>query len=319
MLAAGSTTGVWLRDVEQPEAQRVAPSPKLFPVNLSDTTLALWTAENIHGLALVDTATLATRSIVLDTSLDLLLSFSTSGNELSFASRFPSANDSEAPVYRAYVLDTRTEELTLLHHPELEDQVFFARATISGNGGYVAFSSPRRQHSPDQVEQPYDGAEDLFLYDRQHDSVDFLGRGVEAVLDEDASTVAIWSPDANPNAARIRVLHRPSGRSHNACVVDETPLRTSCADPVLSDDGRLLAFRITLSGGTLDSSPWRCAIAVFDRDTGKTTLLEETKTIGQGCPTSWTLSGDGRVVAFSARSSEDLESHVFVVGVPSPQ
>jgi hypothetical protein len=73
-----------------------------------------------------------------------------------------------------------------------------------------------------------------------------------------------------------------------------------------------------LMGGNPDSSPWRCAIAVFDRDTERTTLIEETKTLRQ-CQQSWTMSADGRVVAFSARSLEDLESHVFVVGVPSPQ
>jgi len=187
------------------------------------------------------------------------------------------------------------------------------RPSISGDGRYVAFASAATNLVPGDT----NGAVDVFVRDRQTGTTvrasvgpggaQVNGTSREPVLSADGSAVAFVSTafqlvadDAN-GAADIFVRDLVASTTTRASVRTgggEADLASS--GPVLSGDGRIVAFTSSASNLVAGDTNGAPDVFVHDRTSGVTERVSVSSTGGEGDGDSFgaALSFDGRFVAF---------------------
>ena len=154
------------------------------------------------------------------------------------------------------------------------------RPSLSADGRWVAFASNARDLVPGQQEQnpyPFDKSYDVFLFDR--------ASGAITLVSHSTAGATVTGNDAS-------------------------------YDPVLSADGRYLAFLSGASdlvaGESVDGFDGNTGAYLYDRVTGALTLLShgrDTPLVVETVLTSLTMSADGRYLAF-ATDAGDLDPNV---------
>lgn len=190
---------------------------------------------------------------------------------------------------------------------------------VSGDGRYVVFASSASSLGANDS----NGASDVFLYDRQTDSVTLIsqnfsksgsatGASLNPVISFDGNFVAFISNANNlvgsmasntDSINNIFVWERTTGNISLVSRDDtgKSGIRASSA-PSISDDGSRIAFQTQSQLLPTDSSA-RPDVYVWTRSTGALTHLSRnrigtiSRTVGADAPV---ISGDGKYVAFAS-------------------
>ena len=199
---------------------------------------------------------------------------------------------------------------------------FSYRPWISGDGRYVAFDSD----SASLVAGDTNRVRDVFIYDRDNGTVERVSVGPGArqangdsqrpTLSSDGRFVAFWSAadnlvETDTNNETDCFIH--DRRTHGTFRVDRGPddeqADGECARPVISGDGKLVAFESAATnlekpgvlGKSTDTNKSR-DIFLRDIDAGTTTRISVTSEGKQGTGESVrpAISSDGRYVAFQS-------------------
>ena len=196
------------------------------------------------------------------------------------------------------------------------------RPWISGDGRYVAFDSDSAALVPGDTNR----VRDVFVYDRDNGTLERVSQGAggkqsngdsqRPTLSAEGRYVAFWSAadnliDNDTNTETDCFVH--DRRTHETFRVDRGPddaqANGDCARPVISGDGKLVAFESAATNlekpGVLNkSTDTNKARDVFLRDIegGTTTRISVTSDGKQGTGESVrpSISSDGRYIAFQS-------------------
>ena len=186
---------------------------------------------------------------------------------------------------------------------------------ISGDGRYVAFSSP----ATNLVAGDTNGYDDVFVHDRLTgltERVSIASDGSQAnnhsrdcALSADGRYVAFWSyasnlvtADTNPGAD-IFVRDRQTGQTERVSIASDGSESDGESEyPSISADGRYVAFASNASTLVSNDTNGAADIFVRDRQTGQTELVSIASDGSQGNDLSLrpAISADGRYVAFAS-------------------
>jgi dipeptidyl aminopeptidase/acylaminoacyl peptidase len=252
------------------------------------------------------------------------------------------------PRSRVFVYERGKEELSRLPLEELGLQGYVLKgwSGLSGNGRYLAFSGVEQESAEEQTDEH--DFNDIYLFDRDTAQLSRLGTGDYAALSDDAGIVVLWNSDAHTEREQLRILDRDAGTLMDLCELPEDlpcicslsgtdlstaaipaecredacpslTLQAECSMPQVSSDGRHVAFELALHGGSRDASSWRYALAVYDVASGRSALIEATKSM-RGTSSDWQLSRDGRFLVFTSSSPtlgvQDGVPNVFLAPLP---
>jgi len=189
---------------------------------------------------------------------------------------------------------------------------------VSRDGRYVAFSS----QANNLVSGDTNTAMDVFVHDRQTRTtsrVSVASNGTQGndysdvpAISGDGRYVAFESGSSNlvsgdTNSIRDIFMHDcQTGTTLRVSVAsDGTQANSSSYNPILSSDGRYVAFRSAASNLVAGDSNGVQDIFVHDRQTGTTTRVSVASdgTQGNADSSDPSLSGDGRYVAFHSYAS----------------
>jgi len=189
-------------------------------------------------------------------------------------------------------------------------------ASISSNGRYVAFSSD----ATNLVAGDTNNADDVFVYDRQTDSIQRVSVGAGGVqargeapsISGDGRYVAYASDASNlvsgdtNNAWDAFLYDRQTGQVERVSVAsDESQGGNATYNPVLTSDARYVAFESS-SDFVANDVNYTFDIFVRDRQTGTTERVSMTAAGNSGNDSSYdpSISDDGRYVAFESRATD---------------
>ncbi|MGH3680012.1 MAG: S8 family serine peptidase, partial [Natronosporangium sp.] len=206
---------------------------------------------------------------------------------------------------------------------------------ISGDGRWVGFQS-LADNLVEGLDTPWARTQ-VYLRDLASGTTDILSRAPDGApgnlpsfgvtLDQDGRHAAFYSeasnlvPDDTNAANDIFVRDRVAGTIERVSVAsDGSQANGYSYVPVLSDDGRLVAFysmATNLDGGLDDNAD----VFLHDRDAGTTTLVSATPdgTASDGYSSQAFISGNGRYVAFQSSATNLVDGvatdgtfHIFV-------
>jgi Tol biopolymer transport system component len=214
---------------------------------------------------------------------------------------------------------------------------FSFRPWVSGDGRYVAFDSD----SPALVPGDTNRVRDVFVYDRDNGTVERVSQGnggkqangdsQRPTLSSDGRYVAFWSAADNlieGDSNRVTDCYVHDRQTHQTVRIDVGPddvqANGECARPVISGDGKLVAFESAATnlekpgvlGKTTDTNKAR-DVFLRDLEGGTTTrisLSTEGKQ-GNGESVRPAISANGRYVAFqsdAALQSDDTNKKTDV-------
>ncbi len=180
---------------------------------------------------------------------------------------------------------------------------------ISGDGRYVAFTS----RATNLATKETDSHGGIFVYDRQTGSSECVTvSGMTPAISDDGRYLAFASSaddlvvDDSNDESDIFVHDRDTGSSERVSVAsDGSEGNNSSSDPVISGDGRYVAFASRADNLVADDNNGESDIFVHDRDTGSTELVSVGRDEGQGDNASWSpaISSNGRYVAFYSQAT----------------
>jgi len=207
----------------------------------------------------------------------------------------------------------RTERVSPDRREYTADGFRLRNPAVSAGGRFVVFDSA----AFDLVEGDDDIDSDVFVWDSQERTTTLVssppttGQELSASWDADISSdgqvVAYTSATFEETSNWIdRAIYAYDRQAQATELVAELPDDSSdgafFSRPVLSADGRYVAFRASSGYGT---DPAASSILLHDRTTGRTEVVTE---LG-GLPTDDpVVSGDGRFVAFASSSDELVAS-----------
>ena len=188
-----------------------------------------------------------------------------------------------------------------------------ARPAISADGRFVAFESM----ATNLVTGDTNDQSDIFVRDRKTGSttrvslatggVQANGDSVQPALSADGRFVAFQSTATNLDPAatsgfdQIYVHDRESGQTLLLSrAADDTPGDGDSADPVLSSDGRFVAFQSAATNLVAQDTNRAADVFLADRTTGQVTRVSVASTGAQGNRVSSApaISPDGRYIGF---------------------
>jgi Tol biopolymer transport system component len=199
---------------------------------------------------------------------------------------------------------------------------FSFRPWISGDGRFVAFDSD----SPYLVPGDTNRARDIFVYDRDNQTLELVSKGPggrqsngdsqRPTVSNDGRYVAYWSAADNlvdGDTNRVTDCFVTDRQTHETVRVDVGPddvqANGECARPVISGDGKLVAFESAATnlekpgvlGKSTDTNRAR-DVFVRDLEHGTTTRVSVSSDGKQGMGESVrpSISADGRWVAFQS-------------------
>jgi Tol biopolymer transport system component len=207
------------------------------------------------------------------------LSLSSDGSVIAWSTKRalePNDLDSSTDLY---TFDREAKRLSRIDKQSFgEDALVGEWARLSGDGDTLVFRAESKQlQNPSLV----------FSHLPTTTNTAYSTWAESPSLSQDASYVAFEQHTDVSVEDTVSVMSRPTGNSHGVCSLAlPLELQPRCSNPIMSRDASRLAFQVKLSGGTAESSLWRCAIGVHDRIAGQTFLLEETKLSSQDCTSS---------------------------------
>ena len=207
------------------------------------------------------------------------------------------------------------------------------RASISGNGRFVAFESLASNLVPGDT----NGAQDIFVYDLQTDvrelvSVTSSGQQADGMsefpeISSDGRFVAFtaWGSSlvagAPPDLPQIVLRDRATGTTEPVSVdANGTPASFGAIEPAVSDDGRFVVFYSASPDLVPGDTNGKADVFLRDRLAGTTTRVSVDASGNEldGDSFSPRLSGDGRFVVFTSFADDILPGlpggvlHVFL-------
>lgn len=208
-----------------------------------------------------------------------------------------------------------------------------ARPSLSADGRYIAFQSA----ASNLVLADTNGALDVFVRDRQTGTTECVSidpAGVPAIgtstapsISADGRYVAFQSsastlvPGDTNNVGDIFVRDRVAGTTERVSLASNGAQgNLSSAAPVISADGRFVAFQSDASNLIAADTNGRTDVFVRDRLTGMTELVSQSTSGAQGNSGSDepSISADGRFVSFDSAATNlvsgslNLPEDVFV-------
>jgi Tol biopolymer transport system component len=182
--------------------------------------------------------------------------------------------------------------------------------SISGDGRYVAFHSD----ATNLVAGDTNEFTDVFLHDRQTGVTERIpaprnGESREPVISADGRTVVFTNRTGPFGTGQLVAYDRQTGTSELVSVaMDGGDANDSAYGPVLSADGRTIAFNTAANNLAPNSAPWRFDVYVRDRDARTTTRVSSAP---DGTQDGWgelpAISGDGRYVSFQSSTTNLVE------------
>jgi Tol biopolymer transport system component len=199
---------------------------------------------------------------------------------------------------------------------------FSFRPWISGDGHFVAFDSD----SPSLVPGDTNRVRDIFVYDRDNGTLELVSKGPggrlangdsqRPTLSTDGRFVAYWSAADNlvdGDTNKVTDCFVTDRQTHETIRIDVGPddvqANGECARPVISGDGKMVAFesaasnleKPTVLGKATDTNKAR-DVFVRDLGAGTTTRVSVASDGKQGLGESVrpSISADGRFVAFQS-------------------
>ncbi len=178
---------------------------------------------------------------------------------------------------------------------------------ISGNGQFISFETQATNLFPGDTPD----TNDVFLYDRNTNTLTHVARGMGAVISADGQYLALNSDqrlsaaDTN-NVDDIHLLDRQTGTYTMVTPTAGTPPLRSVGLPMMSDDGRYVAFHSSRQDLIPhDANGNYTDVYVFDRVTGNITL-ESVSSNGEQANTFVgfpNISSNGRYVVFTSAAT----------------
>jgi Tol biopolymer transport system component/subtilisin-like proprotein convertase family protein len=247
------------------------------------------------------------------------IAFGSSGSDLV-------ANDSNNQ-YDVFVWDRQTSNVTLVSHTSTgsSSNGYSYPTSISNDGRYVVFSST----ASNLVTGDGNSAADVFLWDRQIDTINLVSRastGSSGISQFDRPVISgdgnyvVFASNANNlvtgdgnGAADVFLWERQTG---NVTLVSRTSTgnsgNSSSTAPVISHDGRYVAFASEASNLTAGDSNFTTDVYVYDRQTNTVKLISHTNTgsSGNSYATAPVMSADGQYIVFSSGASNLASSDI---------
>ncbi|WP_206756009.1 DUF4347 domain-containing protein, partial [Phormidium sp. FACHB-592] len=243
------------------------------------------------------------------------------GRYVTFASTASNlvANDNNNTT-DVFFWDRQTSNLTLVSHTTTANtgDQYSSQPTISSDGRYVAFSSA----ASNLVAGDSNNAQDVFVWDRQtgditlvsHTSTGSSGSSHSSnpVISGDGNYITFVSNASNlvtgdnNSAGDIFLWERQTG---SLTLVSRTSTgssgNSSSTAPVISNDGRYVAFVSDASNLTAGDSNLTADVYVYDRQTNTVKLISHTNTgSGNSYASNPVMSADGRYIAFHSNVSD---------------
>jgi VCBS repeat-containing protein len=223
--------------------------------------------------------------------------------------------------------DRQTGNLTLISHTSTGNtgDKYARQPTMSSDGRYVAFSSL----ASNLVAGDSNNVEDIFVWDRQTDHITLVSHTSTGSSGSSNSSKPVMSGDGNyitfvsnasnlvtgdsNSAADIFLWERQTG---NVTLVSRTSTgnsgNSSSTAPVISHDGRYVAFASEASNLTAGDSNFTTDVYVYDRQTNTVKLISHTNTgsSGNSYATAPVMSADGQYIVFSSGASNLASSDI---------
>jgi Tol biopolymer transport system component len=254
-------------------------------------------------------------------------SLSADGRFMAFQSSADDLVPGDSDFTDIFVFDRVTCAIERVSVSSAEDAANSASANpaISDDGRFVVFESSATNLAPDS-----NGfTTDIFLRDRQFGTTSLVSVGFDGAQGASASTDAEISGDGSivvfisasttlvpadtNNEADVFVRDLVAATTDRASISTsgtqgDSPFVTGVSDPVLSADGRYVAFASLMN--TLVANDFNDSSDIFVRDRlAGTTVRASVTSAGieaDGASSSPSISGDGAVVAFGSPASSDL-------------
>ncbi len=196
------------------------------------------------------------------------------------------------------------------------------RASISGDGRYVAFHS----EASDLVQGDTNGTFDVFVHDRRTGATERVSVGSDgrqgngpsggyssrnASISADGRFIAFWSLASNlvegdtNGTSDVFVHDRQSGRTYRVSVsTDGIEGNNWSWAPSMSADGRYVAFSSSASNLVSGDTNGVDDTFVHDLQTGQTTRVSvnDAGQQGDGASTFCSISADGRYIAYQSQA-----------------
>ncbi len=188
-------------------------------------------------------------------------------------------------------------------------------SALSTDGRFVAFAS----HASNLVVGDSDGTSSVFRLDRETRVLDRMGAGLQPSISAAGDRIAFVSDAADlvPNDTNgvtdAFVFDFTSGILRRVSVATNGTQANDVSDhPVLSADGRFVAFASRANNLIAGDSNGLMDVFVHDLTTATTVRGSVSNGGAQGNGSSWSasLSGDGRLLAFSSSASNLLPGDV---------
>jgi hypothetical protein len=333
-----NTFYLYLYDVTAGQITRVAP-PKTSPISFGEIILSKDGSKLAYTfndqIYIYDTAA-KTSTLITKNANGLAvvgfsdsISFSDDGKRLAFLSSGQGLVETPSSAAEVYVADTQIGEITLVSlnaagdDPSEEDSLF---PQISGDGRFVGFVA----NDSDLVEPDNNSAQDVFLGDATGKTAPIL----ISVPDPNAASISadglstasqnaitrngryiVFSSLANdlvPNDDNLqrdiflRDLQENSTILINGDAAGNPPETDSSFDPVISGDGRFIAFTSRAALSPLDTNGVE-DIYVRDTQNKSTALISVNKdgtAAGNRASTLPRISNDGRYVSFLSSATD---------------
>lgn len=234
----------------------------------------------------------------------------TSRLSTSTTSRFDCSGDAMVMVYQAdqttlavhdrAARQTCTIDVTSLGHGFLEPSI----PAVSGDGRTVAFTILL-----------HDNGEAIFVYDRVTEELEratTVARAIRPTLSNDGRLLA-FQTDPDPSGGDIPAIFVLNRDTEETALVSVNnagePADNASFEPVISGDGRSIAFRSAAANLVASFSPGSAEVYLHDLSTSETMLVSRTPD-GQPSGTrgwlgwpSLALSTDGQLIAYESDSN----------------
>ncbi|GAP97340.1 Calx-beta domain-containing protein [Leptolyngbya sp. NIES-2104] len=240
-------------------------------------------------------------------------SVSEDGRFIVFTSAAPEVVDGDTNgVSDVFLRDRQTGKNTLISRGSAIANGASGNAIISANGNYIVFTSA----ASNLVAGDTNNQVDLFWVNRQTGEIRLVSQGANApslnpVISADGLVVAFTSTASNLVAGDTNGLQDVFvWNSANNSIVQISRGDGVSEQPVISQDGRYVAFISAASNLVAGDTNGRRDVFVWDRNTSALTLVSRSTngTLSDGDSSELSISSNGRKIAFTSTASNLIDN-----------